>query len=564
MKRLLLVVVVTLLTACGSDSKSNNQSPQLPTYSPPQVELSTLKLVDASGAPLANATVTIAPKMPASLMMANASSGVLSTHENGTVILNNLAPGDYTLTVTVGSVDPVTVTSTITITPNNASDVSAVAVPVIVDGDTITSLQDDKNENTGIFASISGVIYSNNGPLAGAEISLSGGVATNGSVASDVTDAQGRYLLIINVSRANLEVMKTATLRIRRDGYTTFSKTFDATAALAFIGENFALAAANVTSDYIVYQDNFNQSVTGRVCGAWTAENLQRYEDDFPYQPVAFAYAGDEQNNTMLNLWHHHTSNLNISNAALSNTTQLVKLAPDDTSNGKIPEPFDDGACWYGQGSGNGLGLGNFLGEFADTNGGDELDGGTSDNQNGGAIVSPVIDLTNVNGPIALTFRTWWEIESVNPNKDGFDLLMVQARQGEGAWENIARLNPFTDPETGGLDRAPLPFSNRGFNRAPAWQWQEPIDISELAGHHDVQIRFVFRTQDELYNGFRGWLIDDVRIVRDVGTFPRYVGYDCDYDDYDDCDDWDDWDDWDDCDDSIDCDDNDDEFVVEF
>ncbi|MBE0484367.1 MAG: hypothetical protein IBX52_12800 [Bacterioplanes sp.] len=561
MKRLLLVVVVTLLTACGSDSKSNNQSPQLPTYSPPQVELSTLKLVDASGAPLANATVTIAPKMPAGLMMANASSGVVSTVENGTVILNNLAPGVYTLTVTVGSVDPVTVTSTITITPNNASDVSAVAVPVIVDGDTITSLQDDNNENTGIFASISGVIYSNNGPLAGAEISLSGGVATNGSVASDVTDDQGRYLLIINVSRANLEAMKTATLRIRRDGYTTFSKTFDATAALAFIGENFALAAANVTSDYIVYQDNFNQSVNGGVCGEWTAEDLPRYEDDFASQPVAFAYAGDEQNNTMLNLWHRHTSNRNISNAALNNTPRLVKLAPDDTSNGKIPEPFDGGACWYGQGSGNDLGLGNFLGEFADTNGGDELDGGTSDNPNGGAIVSPDIDLTNITGSIALTFRTWWEIESVNPNKSGFDLLMVQARQGDGAWENIARLNPFTDPETGDLDRAPLPFSNRGFNRAPAWQWQELIDISELAGHHAVQIRFVFRTQDGLYNGFRGWLIDNVRIVRDVGTFPRYDGDDWDDECHeDDCD----WGDWDDCDDSIDCDDNDDEFVVEF
>src|SRR5690606_29555865 len=82
--------------------------------------------------------------------------------------------------------------------------------------------------------------------------------------------------------------------------------------------------------------------------------------------------------------------------------------------------------------------------------------------------------------------------------------------------------------ESGDINRYPLPFSNRGFNRAPAWLWQEPIDISVLAGQPNARLRLVFSTEDELYNGFRGWLVDDVRITREQGTFPLYEGYDWD------------------------------------
>src|SRR5690606_17562160 len=136
---------------------------------------------------------------------------------------------------------------------------------------------------------------------------------------------------------------------------------------------------------------------------------------------------------------------------------------------------------WYGQATGNDLGTGNFLGTFESTQGGSELDGGTSDRENGGSLVSPVIDLTNEEAPLALSFRTWWEIESENPNKAGFDRMIVEYSLDIGStWNDLARLNPFTDPEATGVNRYPLPFSSRGFNRAPAWLWQEPINISAL------------------------------------------------------------------------------------
>ena len=117
-------------------------------------------------------------------------------------------------------------------------------------------------------------------------------------------------------------------------------------------------------------------------------------------------------------------------------------------------------------------------------------------------------------------------IESVNPNETGYDLLIVEySLDGGSEWQDLARLNPFTDPETGeDFDRAPVPFTNRGYNRGPAWLWQEPIDISVLAGNPNAKLRFVFNTEDGLYNGFRGWLIDDVRITKEQGTFPLYNG----------------------------------------
>ncbi|PIQ39509.1 MAG: hypothetical protein COW58_11260, partial [Thalassolituus sp. CG17_big_fil_post_rev_8_21_14_2_50_53_8] len=202
-------------------------------------------------------------------------------------------------------------------------------------------------------------------------------------------------------------------------------------------------------------------------------------------------------------------------------TNDLVLLAPDDTSAGKVPDPLSNRACWYGQAASGGVTQGNFLGEPEEPQ--EELDGGTSLTPNGGAIVSPDIDLSAETGPLSLTFRTWWEIEAVNPNENGFDLMTIEYSTDDIQWTPIARLNPLSDPV--GLDdqdRAPLPYSNRGYNKAPAWLWQEPIDISDLAGEQ-IKLRFRFNTQDELYNGFRGWLVDDISIKREAGTFPRYL-----------------------------------------
>lgn len=505
MKRLLILSLSFILTACGGSSSSNNSSSDTTSpnaYTPTATSLSQMKLVDAQGAPLSDAEISITPKestVPMGILINNTEFSNLSTDAEGNLTLNNLQPGTYTLKITVQGI---TVSSEIIIDANNSSASTTVAAPIIIDGTNIISLQDDKGKNKGIFASISGVIFTTTGPLVGAEVSLSGGAETNGAVASDVTDENGHYLLIINVSLDKLAAMQQATLRIIKDGHININKTFDPTSALAFIGKNFELSTANPSSSNTVYHDDFNNPLSGATCGGWSSVNL------------------NESNN----LWHHHTNDLNIINQAW--IENLVKLAPDDNSAGKVPNPFDGGACWYGQPESGTVAQGNFLGTPVDNTGGDELDGGTSANFHSGALESPAIDLSNEAGPLALSFRTWWEIESVNPNETGYDLLIVEySLDGGSEWQDLARLNPFTDPETGeDFDRAPVPFTNRGYNRGPAWLWQEPIDISVLAGHPNAKLRFVFNTEDHLYNGFRGWLIDDVRITKEQGTFPLYNG----------------------------------------
>ena len=542
----LLILSIALLAGCGSgssdperESEPNIQLPLDPDtklpFKPSSETLSSLTLVDATGRPLSNANVEITAQTELDNEEVSADnfkarlSTVLLTDENGNLVLNDLAPGTYTLTVTVGDV---TVTSTIVINENNASKATTIAAPIIVNGDDIQTLQDEDGENLAIFASISGVIHDADGPVSGVQVELSGGQATNGSVAIDITNENGEYLLIVNVSLEKLSAMTQATLRISKDGYLLQSLMFNPTLRLAFVGENFELTPAEDDSNLVFYSEDFEQQADGAVCGSWTAESV---EDEFDGEgPMLQAVVNDEEEEPeLLNLWHTHLQDLNIINAALD--ANLVLLAPDDQSEGAIPNPFDQKACWYGQAEGGNVGQGNFLGDVQEENE-DELDGGTSSQSNGGAIVSPVQDFTAEQGPLSLTFKTWWEIESVNPNENGFDLLIIEYSQDGGAtWNDLARLNPLSDPQTGsegevgengeveGFDRAPIPFSNRGFNRAPAWTTQEPIDISMLAGESNVKFRFAFKTNDELFNGFRGWLLDDVKIIREAGTFPHFV-----------------------------------------
>lgn len=541
MTRVLIAVFTLLLAACGGDSDSgdNNQPPDsvdtLPdpvdAFTPELNNLSSIALVDAGGKPLANASVKISPQAAANSSTPVAflldSTQLVSTDANGNLVLPDLKPGKYTLSVTIAGV---TVNTILEILPQNAAGSATVAAPLVVsENGTAESL-----EGKGIFASVSGVIFGPQGVLADAQVELSGGQATNGAVASAITDENGEFTLIINVSLEKLAAMSQATIRIVRDGYDpqtivfNVSQLSNATQVTALTGLNYAMQPQD-SAVAVIYQENFEQLGTDGVCGLWQAQAYDG-EDGGPdfEQPMALAIEPvvdetpvAEIPQEALNLWHSHGRDLAISNQAF--LQELVLLAPDDISEGFIPEPKDNHACWYGQAEGGNVGQGNFLGDVSSDNGGDVLDGGTSDVENAGAIVSPLIDLSNQTAPLALGFKTWWEIEAVNPNEEGFDLMTISVSTDDGeSWENIARLNPLSDPVGLSVDsRAPLPYSNRGFNKAPEWLSQEPISLSEFAGQQ-IRLRFAFSTQDELYNGFRGWLLDDVSVYQGEGSFPRY------------------------------------------
>lgn len=198
-----------------------------------------------------------------------------------------------------------------------------------------------------------------------------------------------------------------------------------------------------------------------------------------------------------------------------------VSLAPDDNSLGALPDPAEGSfAFWYGSAS-----KGNFIGEqIAEDSLGS---GGTSVNEHSGTLTSPAINLSSATAPIRLTFQTWWEIESASPCC--FELMDVEvSTDGGETWALVARLNPQEFGESESEFSSAQPFSNRGHNLAPAWLQQQTIALPDVAGHSNVRLRFTFDTQDAQYNGFRGWLIDDICIEPGEGEITAPVDSDGD------------------------------------
>ncbi len=196
--------------------------------------------------------------------------------------------------------------------------------------------------------------------------------------------------------------------------------------------------------------------------------------------------------------WHIHD------NSAIYNEAypDFVQLAPNDNSEGRIPNAYKGShAAWYGDPE-----TGNFMGEQNSND--HELSGGTSVVANKGEMTSPEINLKGIT-QASVNFRSWFEVESVNPNEYGFDLMEVYVIDEDENEQLLGKLNPYTDPVL--PDRAPLPYTSGGFNQAPVWRYEE-FDLGAFTGGI-IRLKFLFDTRDGLYNGFRGWMIDELQVV---------------------------------------------------
>lgn len=132
--------------------------------------------------------------------------------------------------------------------------------------------------------------------------------------------------------------------------------------------------------------------------------------------------------------------------------------------------------------------------------------GGTSIFWHSGTLTSPQIDLTG-HAYATLSFFTWWEIEGVNP-ATGYDRMKVQIHDGI-TWHDLALLNPSNDPDIGTKQNY-YPYSSGGYNEVGLWL-KHIFDLTPYVGNV-IRIRFKFNTLDNKYNGFRGWLIDDLTV----------------------------------------------------
>lgn len=176
---------------------------------------------------------------------------------------------------------------------------------------------------------------------------------------------------------------------------------------------------------------------------------------------------------------------------------------------GYLPAAYsDDSVWWYGSSDD-----GTFLDEW-DLASQTAKNGGWSDTANYGELVSESIDLTDSEAA-NLTFWNWWEIEGVDV--DRYDLMTVYVSTDNGEnWETVANLNPINDVD----GEAWKPYSSGGLGQNGQWIHTQ-ADLSAYVGN-TIKLKFYFDTVDEKYNGFRGWLIDDVRITNDVTVKPSF------------------------------------------
>ena len=205
---------------------------------------------------------------------------------------------------------------------------------------------------------------------------------------------------------------------------------------------------------------------------------------------------------TATGFWHRSTL-AGITNQAFIDS--LVRLAPGDLSVGAMPSPFAGTySYWYGTETGLGIGSedGNYIGTRSGNNAFESFSGGESTAFNNGTLTSaPFI----VPADGVLRFESWFEIESFDA--DRFDFMIIRVLEVGGPTTLLGILNPAVDP-----DGEPWqPFTTGGFNAPPVWAGFSQ-SLSAFAGQN-VQLQFEFHTSDHQYNGFRGWLLDNVRVV---------------------------------------------------
>jgi hypothetical protein len=207
-------------------------------------------------------------------------------------------------------------------------------------------------------------------------------------------------------------------------------------------------------------------------------------------------------------------------------STTLISDSPSITYKQGFLAPAYSGkrVWWYGEDI-TGTYIGSDFGSITQT----PKNGGTSVRPNSGDLITPIINLTGYRRAF-LVFFTSWEIESVDA--DAFDLQSEAAKievSTGGFFQPVTLLNPAT-----GVHGPPdIPYVSAWYGFCPFGFKSNPLsscdaapgeagvgvpiwtpagaDLSAYVGKQ-IRIRFRFDTRDALYNGFRGWMIDDVAV----------------------------------------------------
>ncbi|MBN2250568.1 MAG: IPT/TIG domain-containing protein [Candidatus Altiarchaeota archaeon] len=204
---------------------------------------------------------------------------------------------------------------------------------------------------------------------------------------------------------------------------------------------------------------------------------------------------------TYTGFWHQKTNPQNT--CIISDINPALVSLPDD---GCLPSAYSGSTMWwYGEDS-----TGTFIGASYVNYTQSSKNGGHSVTSNSGDLTTPSIDLT-ASSTALLSFQSWYEIEGVDV--DRYDMMSVYVSTDNGAsFTLLGSINPLNDVNGESF----RPYSSGGLGQVGVWTAQQ-FDLSNYVGHQ-VKLKFEFRTVDSLYNGFRGWLVDDVTVISDTGA----------------------------------------------
>lgn len=319
-------------------------------------------------------------------------------------------------------------------------------------------------------------------PSDGASVTV-GCDAQNNIIKGTTTAPDGSYCVGLSGPELNCS---TFYLTASKAGFTSVTKTDPGDFAMVTNGQvnvNFQLDATGFGTCLAAnFEDNFEGNQGWTVSASEDGVQWQRKSNS----PVVV-------NNT-----------IGICVTPAADEASYVCQSPAETACVDVPNAISRAysgqhAYWFGNAS-NGSYTGNFLGVSGTCN----ANNGGQGLELGGTLTSPTFTLPA--GTSIVQFRSWFEIEAVDPQQYAFDSMIVRVIDQAQNVHVIGTINPELDAN-GTPDQ---PFSSGGFNAAPVWNLYT-FDISQFGGQ-DVQIQFYFRTNDGLYNGFRGWLVDDVYV----------------------------------------------------
>lgn len=314
-------------------------------------------------------------------------------------------------------------------------------------------------------------------------------VEVNGVSFAATTDEDGSYDFTFDTGG-----LSAADVRFSKSGYESFVTSVDFTTAAS---RQIDAVLEPLSAADVLFQEGFES------CAAdWTLDN-----------DGSDGIAGTVDDG----LWRCRDAEPIVNEAFLDG---FVSPIAGDTSAGTVPTPLSGAhAMWYGSDTPRletpGSERGNFIG-VQDPNDA-PASGGRSVSANSGRLVSPPIDLSTVTAARIEGFA-WYELESVDIATGQYDQIAVQVYAGDplagGTLLQSTLLNPPFEPE---LQVPDLPYSSGGQLSPPTWV-PFAIDLAPAIGTPDTHIAFAFRTRDGNYNGFRGWLVDDVSVL--VGAGP--------------------------------------------